>query len=444
VNPSLLAIAAIALGQAIQVRDGLYDAGGMAFLTAAVIACAAAFVPPFRDRAISLNAVLAGGLLLQLMELFLHRPGSETALLRGVKASMFPHACLGAGALAAAVVAAGGARWRLAFWAALGAQLLTAFWIIDATPGPHMDVWWAQQGGLEALRSGASPFSSRFPDIYQGGAWYPPWARDGASIVVGFPYPPLAMTAALPSFLLTGDLRWGNAVALVLAAALVAHLTRSRAAAMAALLLVFSPRVFFVLESGWVEPVVILFFAAAVFCAVRRVEAMPLALGLAAASKQTMPLILPLVPLLRAQLAALRGRPLLLLSFAVPAVATILAVLPDVEGFVRSAFRFPAELPLRTDVLGYPAMLANELGVRSSAAATALGFGAAAATIGAMLLAAPRTAAGFAGACAAVFLAFFAFNRYAAANYYFFVIAALCCAVAAQADGEIDPLLAIT
>ena len=43
---------------------------------------------------------------------------------------------------------------------------------------------------------------------------------------------------------------------------------------------------------------------------------------------------------------------------------------------------------------------------------------------------APRTAAGFAGSVGLVMLVFFAFSKQAFANYYFFVIGALCCAAA--------------
>jgi hypothetical protein len=45
---------------------------------------------------------------------------------------------------------------------------------------------------------------------------------------------------------------------------------------------------------------------------------------------------------------------------------------------------------------------------------------------------APRTPAGFASAVGLVFLAFFAFNKQAFCNYYFFTIGAFCCAIAAE------------
>src|SRR5262245_7112545 len=115
-NLALLAVAAIALGQAIQARDGLYDRLGLAALAVATVACASAFVPRFRDRLRgSVHGVLAGGLLLQFMQLFLQRPGSENAFGRGVGPSLFLHACLGAAMIATALIAFEARRWRAAF-----------------------------------------------------------------------------------------------------------------------------------------------------------------------------------------------------------------------------------------------------------------------------------------------------------------------------------------
>jgi hypothetical protein len=49
-----------------------------------------------------------------------------------------------------------------------------------------------------------------------------------------------------------------------------------------------------------------------------------------------------------------------------------------------------------------------------------------------------RTPAGFALGVAAVFLAFFVLNKQAFANYYFFVVGALCVAVAATDQSVAD------
>jgi hypothetical protein len=63
-------------------------------------------------------------------------------------------------------------------------------------------------------------------------------------------------------------------------------------------------------------------------------------------------------------------------------------------------------------------------------------FGVAAAVGGLALWRAARTPAGFALGVSALFLAFFVLNKQAFANYYFFVIGALCVAVAAADPAE--------
>jgi len=53
---------------------------------------------------------------------------------------------------------------------------------------------------------------------------------------------------------------------------------------------------------------------------------------------------------------------------------------------------------------------------------------------------APRTPAGFAAGASLVFLAFFAFNKQAFCNYYFFVIGGICCALAASQPPAGEPV----
>jgi hypothetical protein len=50
----------------------------------------------------------------------------------------------------------------------------------------------------------------------------------------------------------------------------------------------------------------------------------------------------------------------------------------------------------------------------------------------------PRTPAGFAGAVALILFVFFAFSKQAFCNYYFLVLGALCCALAAMQTRAID------
>jgi hypothetical protein len=54
----------------------------------------------------------------------------------------------------------------------------------------------------------------------------------------------------------------------------------------------------------------------------------------------------------------------------------------------------------------------------------------------------PKNAGGFAGALAMIYFSFFALNRQAFCNYYFLIIAAMCCAIATldmPAAGEKEP-----
>jgi hypothetical protein len=104
-----------------------------------------------------------------------------------------------------------------------------------------------------------------------------------------------------------------------------------------------------------------------------------------------------------------------------------------VEQFVRSALTLQFEQPFRQDALSYLAWYGQWAGAEAAAGLSWLAF----LMMGlAMLLAlwrCQRTAAGFATAVALTYLAFFVFNKQAFANYYYFVIGALCCAIAAMA-----------
>lgn len=55
-----------------------------------------------------------------------------------------------------------------------------------------------------------------------------------------------------------------------------------------------------------------------------------------------------------------------------------------------------------------------------------------------VLCSAARTPAGFPASTALVYVLFFAFNRQAFANYYYLVIGAMCCAIAATRPGGAD------
>ena len=210
---------------------------------------------------------------------------------------------------------------------------------------------------------------------------------------------------------------------------------RQARATFAATLLLFTPRGFFVLEASWTEPFLVLLLCAAIYAASRargalRTDQSSLApvLGALCAAKQYLILLAPIIPLL----AHRRDRAWRLL-FAAAAIATALTLplaLWDVSAFVRSVVTLQFHQPFRPDALSYLVPLASATGVQPP---TWVGFVFVAPAIALALWRCPRTPGGFALGVAFVFFVFFAFNKQAFCNYYYFVIGALCCAIAAGA-----------
>jgi len=87
-----------------------------------------------------------------------------------------------------------------------------------------------------------------------------------------------------------------------------------------------------------------------------------------------------------------------------------------------------AQQPFRAEALSYLAHFASG----DWHPPNWLGFVSAGIAIAIALLRAQRTPAGFAASVALTFIAFFAFNKQAFCNYYFFVIGACCIALAAS------------
>jgi hypothetical protein len=222
-----------------------------------------------------------------------------------------------------------------------------------------------------------------------------------------------------------------------------------------------------VLEAGWIEPVVILALALTVFVACRwgpvtsrqqtasrrvapttpiRPDSPPgvtvqtaswlwpaVAAGLLVATKQYLVLVVPLLMLLPVGGGWKTRLKFLAATALVAAVMTLPPALPDVGAFVRSAVTLQFHQPFRADALSFLVPIAATIGHTPP---TWIAFAAAFAVIAFALWRAPRTPTGFALATAAVFFAFFAFNKQAFCNYYHFVIAALCCALAAHEVGD--------
>lgn len=423
-------LAAAILARAVQIDDGHLRGEAIAMLALAfalvLVAVLAAEVPALaRHGPRFAIAVLGVAIAYEVVELLARPPGIYLA--RGVAtAPFYAGVVLSAALLGAALVSE---RWRRPCFALfLLAQFLLGVWMIHASPDPRIDVHVFQRDASRALFSGHAPYGMSHPDLGIDPRFFGPSLVENGRTRIGLPYPPLSALLSLPGHLF-GDHRYSLVAAMTIAAAFMAWARPGRMATGAAALFLFTPRRFFVLEQGWTEPYVVLAFASVVLCACRFRRALPYALGLFFAVKQYAVLAAPLVLLLlprpwswreiwgvawRAALTAL--------------VVTMPLALVDLPAFMRDVVLFQVRQPFRPDALSFLAWFARGGGAPLPAW---IGFAALAAMLLVALWRAPRTPAGFALGSGLAFLAFFAFNKQAFANYYFFVGGALCLAVAA-------------
>ena len=427
------------MSHALQISSGFYDPSALAWVIASAVLAAAVLSgtlrglsTPFLDRG-PLVVVLLG-----LAWAFAEHATSIPGYALPTPIGRTFHALLGAAAAAVALIAVDPRRARAAWFpAALAAYAALGVWIIAESPNPHIDVYAVYYKALHVLRSGHSPYSMTFTNIYGGGTdFYAEGAVQGSTVNFGFPYPPLALLMALPGAAL-GDLRYAGVGAMVAAAAAFGYAGRGRLAMLAAALLLFTPRGLFVVEQAWSEPFVICWLALLVYAAVRR-GSTSLPLGALLAVKQHLVLALPFAPwLCRARDRRGRTREIAL-ALAITAVVTVPFFVADPRGFWRSAVALQFAEPFRWDSLSVLVPIAKSGWVLSPG--MLLLIPAAAVLAGGLLawLRAPRTAAGFAAALGFVFVVLFLVSKKAFCNYYFLVLACWCGAVAAS-DADTPP-----
>lgn len=439
----LLSLAAVALGHAIQVSNGTRHPTSMTLLSVALGTSLLAVLLPLSGQARFARMAERATLLvlgLGLVWQFIHLASASPAMyLRPGPRGFAPF--LGGIGMAAVLAGAGlgGQPW-LGKWRVpllVGVHVVLGTWIIRASPQPHIDVYTFHIEAFQALGKGINPYAITMPNIYGHDLFYGPGLTVNGRLQVGFPYPPLSLLLAGAGHLLGGDYRFANLVAMGLAALLIATCRPGQWAPLAAVVFLFTPRTFFVLEQGWTDVYVALLMAATVWCACRAPRWMPVALGLLFASKHYMELAAPLVVLLhpgpRPWRDTLRT---LLKAAAVAAVVTLPFAVLDPKAFVHDLLGFQLGQPFRMDALSYLSWWAKETGVQPP---SWLGFAMVLPALGLSIWRAPRTPAGFAAAVAMTFLVFFAFSKQAFCNYYFFIVATLCSAIAAWTPPARDP-----
>lgn len=431
----LLAVAAVALGYAVQLANGNLHPTAVTLLTvalgASVLALTLPHVGPARllGQAERLTVLVLGvGLIWQFIQLSTAAPAMY---LRPGPDGFVPFFTGIATAAVLAGAGLGGSPWlgRLRLPLLVGVHLALGTWILHGSPRPFIDVYAWHVEALRALGQGINPYAITMPDIYGHDLFYGPGLLVNGRVQVGFPYPPLSLLVSGAGYVLGGDYRYSNLVAMGLAALLMASARPGRWPPVAAALFLFTPRTFFVLEQGWTDTYVVLLLAATVWCACRAPRLLPFALGLLFAIKHYMVLAAPLAVLLHPGPTPWRATVRTLLkAAAVAAVVTLPFAVLNPSAFVADLIGFQLRQPFRREALSYLAWWFSRTGEQPP---TWLGFGAVLPTIGLALWRAPRTPAGFAGAVALTFMAFFAFSKQAFCNYYFFIIGALCSAIAA-------------
>lgn len=458
-------LAAVAIGYAIQVRDGEYWPAAIRWVGWALLLCTAGVTLPIgRERRWGWGAVvvaLFGGLLLEFGLLLSASPGGanwwSNDVVNTSPGNFRVYAVLVRLAWVMLLVAFWAARtWgRYVFGVVLLIHLALGAWMIRASPRPQIDVFVFQQVGAQALLHGDNPYAIRYPDIYretrQGDrpVYGVGLSQDGR-LGFGFPYTPLSLLLSSAGYVLFGDHRYAQAIAFTAAGALLAFARPGRVGMLAATLLLFTPRWLFILGRGWTEPFVVCGLAAVVFVACRwgvwagetrgpeRTGArrwagwtwtLPVVVGLFLGTKQYLVFALPAVWMLlpRGWGAGRTARFMAIVGIVAVGITLPLA-LWNLRAFTYSTWTVQQVAPFREDALSYLVWYFQKTGVHLT---VAVAFAAMLLGIALAVWRAPRGPAGFAMTLAMTYLPFIAFNKQAFANYYLFAIGACCAAVAA-------------
>ncbi len=293
---------------------------------------------------------------------------------------------------------------------------------------PPIDVFDVNKDAVSALLQRQDPYDLPLVTVDRT----EPASPRSPDEVVGYPYPPLTLLAAVPGQLLLKDYRYSQLAAQVAAAALIGYSSSGLASKLAAVLLLTTPRGFMVLELGWTEPVALLMLSLTTFLMSYGPVRASWAAGAMLATKQYLPFT-GLAVLRSLLLDSGRWKTALLWIMVTGAVSILPFALWHPNSFMRSVVWLQTMEPFRTDSLSF-LIWADGNGYGRGSFLWAVG----AALIAAVLsvFTTGNTPSGFATSAAITMFAMFTLGSKAFCNYYYFVIGAMCIALAAFAGPD--------
>lgn len=325
-------------------------------------------------------------------------------------------------------------RWRepamlrhLRFLALGGMVLIAGIDVIKSSPQPNIDVWTAQQQGAALLLEGKNPYQHlALPDT-------DPIRH---AHVVPYAYLPFQLLITLPAFRVAGDVRYAMLVALLITGVTLRRLVQVAPRPLPslyedapALFIWLTPKLFFILEQGWVDSLQIMLICLTVAAHVsKRPILAAVLMGLTLTAKQTMFWMVGLGGLMLG--FSLRQW---FITAAMGAASVLPFALWDFEALKHATFDFFSALPPRRDALTLSNWALYKFGVDFSARWAFLG---AAAVAGLSAWRLRGSIARFGVAVVLTYSVFFAINKWAFANYYFLLMALATLAAVCMLHGE--------
>jgi hypothetical protein len=431
-----LGLAALTLGQALQTGNGAFTVPAMLWLTGSLLCLGYTLFASQKPLVgfflkVSLPILLLG-LVWQIFQLVAALPEVVLSPTSTSTLWLFRVGVIVAGGLALISLAPNTWIPRVQRKVLVGLVLLTVWflgvWVIRNSPAPFIDVFVFQQRSSRALLHGRNPYTLTPPNIYGHMQYYGAELVKNGRMTIGNPYPPLSIYISTLGYLAGGDIRYSHLLAIVLSGAFIAFLQPRRESKLAAFIFLFTPRVFYVVEQSWTEPIVVLFLTATVYCAVHYPRWLPFIFGLLFASKQYLLFLIPLTFLLIPSGSVWRNWTRIYGGMAgVAAAVTAPLALWNIPAFLWNVGEAQWYQIFRMDALSFPALYAR---VFDQIPSQLIGFIALAIAFLPVWRFAPRTPTGFAISIAWCLEIFFAFNKQAFCNYYFLVIGAICCTLA--------------